>query len=64
MHKNVVSSDVLEIRLAKSGSLRPGMLEGKIDEGIVSVNTAIDLIMEEKSCKEIITQLMADIMDK
>lgn len=41
-------------------SLRPGMLEGKLDQGIVSVNTAIDIIKNIKSCKEIVNELMAD----
>ncbi|WP_176586032.1 NAD(P)H-dependent flavin oxidoreductase [Priestia megaterium] len=43
-------------------SLRPGMLEGKLDEGIVSVNTAIDLITEVKSCKDIVQELMDDFI--
>ncbi|MCY9408298.1 nitronate monooxygenase [Bacillus inaquosorum] len=43
-------------------SLRPRMLEGKLDEGIVSVNTAIDLITEVKSCEDIVKELMADFI--
>ncbi|MFB0637213.1 NAD(P)H-dependent flavin oxidoreductase [Bacillus rugosus] len=43
-------------------SLRPGMLEGKLDEGIVSVNTAIDVITEVKSCEDIVKELMADFI--
>ncbi|USK31442.1 hypothetical protein LIT32_25515 (plasmid) [Bacillus sp. CMF21] len=43
-------------------SLRPGMLEGKLDEGIVSVNTAIDVITEGKSCEDIVKELMADFL--
>jgi enoyl-[acyl-carrier protein] reductase II len=42
--------------------LRPGMLEGKLDEGIVSVNTSIDLITEVKSCEDIVKELMADFI--
>ena len=42
--------------------LRPGMLEGKLDEGIVSVNTAIDVITEVKSCENILKELMADFI--
>lgn len=38
-------------------SLRPGMLEG-----IVSMNTAIDLITEVKSCEDIVKELMADFI--
>lgn len=36
---------------------------GWMDEGIVSVNTAIDLITEEKSCEGIIKELMADYIN-
>ncbi|HLR68162.1 MAG TPA: nitronate monooxygenase [Virgibacillus sp.] len=45
-------------------SLRPGMLEGKLDEGIVSVNTAIDMIQEVKSCEDIVKELMADYIQQ
>lgn len=38
----------------------PSMRDGKLDEGIVSVNTAIDLIHEIKSCASIVKELMAD----
>ncbi|KKI92742.1 2-nitropropane dioxygenase [Bacillus sp. SA1-12] len=48
--------------LEEEMSLRPGMLEGKLDEGIVSVNTAIDVITEVKSCEEIVKELMADFI--
>ncbi|MCY8452238.1 hypothetical protein MOC98_05045 [Bacillus spizizenii] len=43
-------------------SLRPGMLEGKLDEGIISTNIAIDVITEVKSCEDIVKELMADFM--
>ncbi|RPK10986.1 Enoyl-[acyl-carrier-protein] reductase [Priestia endophytica] len=43
-------------------SLRPAMLEGKLDEGIISVNTAIDVITEVKSCEDIVKELMADFI--
>ncbi|WP_338442883.1 hypothetical protein V5F86_13250 [Bacillus spizizenii] len=43
-------------------SLRPGMLEGKLGEGIISINTAIDVITEVKSCEDIVKELMADFM--
>lgn len=39
------------------------MLEGRLDEGIVSVNTAIDLIKDVKSCEGIVKELMADFID-
>jgi len=43
-------------------SLEPGMLKGKLDEGIVSVNTAIDLITHVISCESIVKKLMADFL--
>ncbi|WP_241777369.1 hypothetical protein [Bacillus spizizenii] len=43
-------------------SLLPGMLEGKLDEGIISMNTAIDVITEVKSCEDIVKELMAEFM--
>jgi hypothetical protein len=36
------------------------MLDGKISEGIISINTAIDTIKEKKTVKEIVVELMAD----
>ncbi|WP_052738037.1 nitronate monooxygenase family protein [Bacillus sp. SA1-12] len=59
MYKNGLPTDE---KINQSGSLRPGMLEGRLDEGIVSVNTAIDLITEVKSCEAIVKELMADFM--
>ncbi|WP_411345397.1 NAD(P)H-dependent flavin oxidoreductase [Paenibacillus sp. WLX1005] len=47
---------------AEEMSLKPGMLEGKLDEGIISVNTAIDVIKEIKTCGEIVQELMADFI--
>lgn len=52
----------LEQKIANSGGMRPAMLEGKLDGGIVSVNTAIDLIHEVKSCDCIVKELMADFI--
>lgn len=47
-------------KINEKGGIRIGMLEGKMEEGIVTVNTAIDLIKEVKSCDEIVKELMAD----
>jgi len=44
------SSDVL-------GGFRTGMLEGKIDEGIISVNTGVDIIKDIPSVNELIERL-------
>ncbi|WP_160032389.1 hypothetical protein [Paenibacillus sp. An7] len=50
----------VEQEINKRGGLRTGMLDGKISEGIVSVNTAIDTIKEKKTVKGIIDELIAD----
>lgn len=60
MYKNGMSSEELDEKINQIDGLRPGMLEGKLDDGIVSVNTAIDLINEVKSCESIVKELMAD----
>lgn len=54
------SREVVDEQIRKGGGLRPGMLEGNLHEGIVSVNTAIDLITEVKSCETIVKELMDD----
>lgn len=45
------SSDVL-------GGFRTGMLEGNLDEGIISVNTGIDIIKDIPSVEELIQRLL------
>ncbi|AIQ48590.1 hypothetical protein R70723_23765 [Paenibacillus sp. FSL R7-0273] len=40
-----------------SGGFRIGMLEGKLDEGIVSVNTGIDVIKDIPTVKELVERL-------
>lgn len=62
MYKNGMPSEELEEKINQIDGLRPGMLEGKLDDGIVSVNTAIDLINEVKSSESIIKELMADFI--
>ncbi|GMA08671.1 diguanylate cyclase [Tetragenococcus halophilus subsp. flandriensis] len=56
MYKNGDSSE-------EEMSLQPGMLKGQLDEGIVSVNTAVNLITRIKSCEDIIKELMADFIE-
>lgn len=63
MYKNGTPSNQVDKKISENGGLRTGMLEGRMDEGIVSVNTAIDLITEEKSCEGIIKELMADYIN-
>lgn len=41
-----------------NGGLRPAMLEGHLDDGIISVNTGIGLIRAEQTIAEIIEELM------
>lgn len=63
LYKNGMSVDALDREISERGGLRPGMLEGNMNEGIISVNTAIDLIKEIKSCDEIVKELMADYIE-
>lgn len=60
MYKNGKSTGEVEQEINKRGGLRVGMLDGKVSEGIISVNTAIDTIKEKKTVKEIVDELMAD----
>ncbi|MFF2444328.1 NAD(P)H-dependent flavin oxidoreductase [Priestia megaterium] len=62
MYRNGMSSEKVDKKINENGGLRTGMLEGKMDEGIVSVNTAIDVITEVKSCADIVKELMADFI--
>ena len=62
MYKNGMSSEKLDEKINQIDGLRPGMLEGKLDDGIVSVNTAIDLIDGVNSCESIVNELMADFI--
>lgn len=39
-----------------------GVLDGKLDEGLVTISGEIDHIKEIKTCKEIVDELMEDIM--
>ena len=60
MYNSGKSTDKVEQEINKRGGLRTGMLDGKISEGIISVNTAIDMIKEKKTVKEIVDELMVD----
>lgn len=48
----------LDGEIGALGGLRPGMLEGKMDEGIVSVNTGIDVIRSIPSVRRLVDELM------
>jgi enoyl-[acyl-carrier protein] reductase II len=43
-----------------SGGFRIGMLEGKFDEGIISVNTGIDIIKDIPTVEELIERLFSN----
>ncbi|MED1189077.1 NAD(P)H-dependent flavin oxidoreductase [Bacillus paralicheniformis] len=62
LYRNGMPSEEVDKRISENGGLRSGMLEGKNNEGIISVNTAIDLITEVKSCEAIVNELMADFI--
>lgn len=62
MYENGISSDEINSKINDIGGLRPSMLEGQLDKGIISVNTAIDMITEIKSCEDIVKELMADFI--
>lgn len=46
-------------RLRASGGTRLGMLEGRLDEGIISVSTATAVITDEPTAGELVERLMA-----
>ncbi|OXM15217.1 NAD(P)H-dependent flavin oxidoreductase [Paenibacillus herberti] len=62
MYRDGESSENTEQRIRQIGGIFPRMILGRRDEGINSVNTAIDLISQVKSCKDIIHELMADFI--
>jgi len=49
MYNNGKFTGEVEQEINKRGGLRIGMFDGKISEGIISVNTAIDNIKEKKT---------------
>lgn len=50
----------LEAEIHRNGGLRPAMLDGRLDSGIISVNTGIGLINSTGSVRQIVDELMAD----
>lgn len=61
MEQNGVTKEEINTKLS-NGSLRLGMREGNLDAGIVSVSNAVGLIKSIKSCKEIVDDLMKDVV--
>lgn len=57
-----ISTEEREVRINDSGGLLTGMREGQPEKGIISVNTAIDLISEISSVESIINELMVDFV--
>lgn len=45
-----------------SGLIRTGMLEGNLDDGINSLNVAVDQIKDIRTCKEIVDSLMDGVV--
>jgi len=48
----------IDREISALGGLRPGMLEGKIDDGIISVNTGIDIIKTVPTVQRLVDELM------
>lgn len=48
----------LDDEIRKLGRLRPGMLLGQMNEGIISVNTGIDIIQPIPSVQELVDSLL------
>lgn len=47
------STGEVEQEINQRGGLRTGMLDGKISEGIKSVNTAINMILKREQLKKL-----------
>lgn len=62
MYANGATPDEINKKMGALGGLRTGMLDGNLNDGINTVNTAIDLIKDVKSCEEIVKELMSDFM--
>lgn len=58
LHGDKANTLDLDAEISALGGLRPGMLEGKIDEGIISVNTGIDIIKTIPSVQGLVDALM------
>lgn len=57
------SPEKLAHEIHANGGLRPAMLEGNLDKGIISVNTGIGIIKSESTVREIVDSLMADFLN-
>ncbi|WP_279586992.1 nitronate monooxygenase [Actinomyces sp. ZJ308] len=51
-------AEAASARLVDSGAVRVGMVDGDLEAGIISVNTAISLIHDEPSVAELIERMM------
>lgn len=58
LHADKYNTLNLDNEISSIGGLRPGMLEGKIDDGIISVNTGIDIIKTVPSVRRLVDELM------
>ncbi len=55
-------SAALEAEVHHNGGLRPAMLEGRLDDGIISVNTGVGQIKSGGMCADIVAEMMADFV--
>ncbi|WP_369039235.1 nitronate monooxygenase [Stenotrophomonas maltophilia] len=60
LHEDPRNDQDLDKEIASLGGLRPGMLEGRLDEGVISVNTGIDVIRSVPSVAALVRSLLPD----
>ena len=64
MMKAGTPANEIMARIATPEGEKPGLLKGDRSRAIMSVNTAVDLIRDVKSCEEIVQELMADFIQE
>ena len=57
-YKDLVTSNKNMEIIRENGGMRSGMLEGDLENGIVSLNTSIEIIKNIPSVKDLIEELM------
>ncbi len=58
LHADPSNQEDLDQKITQLGGLRPGMLAGDMDAGIISVNTGIDIITTAPSVRDLVADLM------
>ena len=61
MARSGATKEELAARMG-DGAIRTGMLEGNLEAGITTISNAAGLIRDVKSCKEIVEELMRDVV--